>query len=142
VLSPDDLMSLALFGFKAAVLADHAFRKRRPFFKPSVREAFRNSLRIPPGVQMWLPSCDPRRGAVPRGSRFDGTQAVSEPSGGFGTRVRLARVCPPSRPSCSHSATVGIHRPRRGERSRNRPNRASARLAASTASKIGPSATA
>jgi hypothetical protein len=47
--------SMALFAFKTAVVLDHSQRDRSgPFFDRSSRHAFRENLRIPRSVQMWL----------------------------------------------------------------------------------------
>jgi hypothetical protein len=60
LLSPERLRSIAIFAFKSAVIVDHAlvpnpkFRDREPFFSADSRTAFRQSLVIPAGVQMWL----------------------------------------------------------------------------------------
>ena len=48
------IASLAAFTFKMTVVTDHMRSTRKPFFKPSVRSAFRRSLRVPSNVQMWL----------------------------------------------------------------------------------------
>jgi hypothetical protein len=47
--------SMALFSFKTAVVLDHARRlPQPPFFDRNSRHAFRETLTIPPNVQMWL----------------------------------------------------------------------------------------
>ena len=46
--------SIALFGFKTAVVIDHIERNRQPFFERSIRHEFRHSLTIPYNVSMWL----------------------------------------------------------------------------------------
>jgi hypothetical protein len=65
VLDVQRLTSIAIFGFKAAVVGDHLSRGKAPFFSSSIRRRFRQTLDVPFGVQMWL-AClgvsDPRQG--------------------------------------------------------------------------------
>jgi hypothetical protein len=55
-LSPVRLHSIARFAFKTAVVADHYSLSdgQPPFFSTAARHAFRESLQIPGGVQMWI----------------------------------------------------------------------------------------
>lgn len=53
-LLPRGAVSLATFGFKCAVVANHANLHGDPFFSPAARERFKASLAIPAGVQMWI----------------------------------------------------------------------------------------
>jgi len=56
-LSPERLQSIARFAFKTAVVADHyslSGRTSSSFFSTAARYAFRESLQIPAGVQMWI----------------------------------------------------------------------------------------
>jgi hypothetical protein len=56
-LSPERLRSIAIFAFKTAVVADHysiGESSASPFFSAAARYAFRESLKIPGGVQMWI----------------------------------------------------------------------------------------
>jgi hypothetical protein len=53
-LSLRDIALLASFTFLKAVVADHAIKKDNPFFTRAVRERFRESLAVPPEVQMWI----------------------------------------------------------------------------------------
>jgi hypothetical protein len=53
-LLPRGIASIAVFAFKAAVVADHARPKNRPFLFHSVRKRFAESLEIPHGIQVWL----------------------------------------------------------------------------------------
>jgi hypothetical protein len=46
--------SIALFGFKTAIIFDSLARTREPFFDRSVRHGFRISLTIPSNIRMWL----------------------------------------------------------------------------------------
>ncbi len=46
--------SLAIFGFKTAVVFDHVSRKRQPFFDRAARHQFAKSLIIPRNVAMWM----------------------------------------------------------------------------------------
>jgi hypothetical protein len=46
--------SIALFGFKTAVIFDRIVRNRDGFFERSVRHSFRQSLSIPWNVNMWM----------------------------------------------------------------------------------------
>jgi hypothetical protein len=55
-LSPRELAAIAAFAFKTAVVFDHMQRDRKPFFSPSVRVRFSQSLEIPSNAQMWLSS--------------------------------------------------------------------------------------
>lgn len=54
ILQPKDVDLLAAFTFMKAVVADHATDKGEPFFVEDVRERFRESLSVPPQVQMWI----------------------------------------------------------------------------------------
>jgi hypothetical protein len=59
--------SIALFGFKTAVILDYVQRKPtpEPFFEESARYEFRKSLTIPYNVDMWLTGfASPGRGEV------------------------------------------------------------------------------
>jgi hypothetical protein len=51
---PRGAVSLATFGFKCAVVANHANLNGDPFFTRAARERFKTSLAIPPSVQMWV----------------------------------------------------------------------------------------
>lgn len=55
-LSPERLQSIARFAFKTAVVADHYSLSdgQPPFFSTAGRYAFRESLQIPRGIQMWI----------------------------------------------------------------------------------------
>jgi hypothetical protein len=53
-LLPRGILSLSLFAFKHTVVANHSNPNREPFFTRAARERFKNSLQIPPGVQMWI----------------------------------------------------------------------------------------
>jgi len=52
--------SIALFGFKTAVIFDHIRRDREPFFGRSVRHGFRQSFAIPASVRMFIAGFLPR----------------------------------------------------------------------------------
>jgi hypothetical protein len=52
--------SIALFGFKSAVIFDHIRRDREPFFSRSIRHGFRESLAIPASVRMFMAGFLPR----------------------------------------------------------------------------------
>jgi len=57
--------SIALFGFKTAVVLDHLRRDNEPFFERSVRHEFRKSLTIPTNIRMWLTGfLTPGRGEI------------------------------------------------------------------------------
>ena len=85
-LLPSGIASLAVFAFKLAVVADHMHSRRAPFFRPSIRTAFHDSLRIPLGVQMWLSayhSATPRNAGLfntyyfkIRGGRYKGFEGL------------------------------------------------------------------
>jgi hypothetical protein len=51
---PQDIAILAAFTFMKAVVAYDAIPNVEPFFPRAVRERFRQSLAIPPNVQMWI----------------------------------------------------------------------------------------
>jgi hypothetical protein len=51
---PEGLNALAKLAFKMAVVCDHSTERPKPFFQPAVREKFKTSGIIPPGVQMWV----------------------------------------------------------------------------------------
>ncbi len=53
-LLPRGAVSLAIYGFKCAVVANHANLNGDPFFAPAARDRFQNSLALPQGVQMWI----------------------------------------------------------------------------------------
>jgi hypothetical protein len=53
-LSLRDAALLAAFTFLKAVVADHAIEKDNSFFTRAARERFRESLAVPPEVQMWI----------------------------------------------------------------------------------------
>ena len=53
---PAGLVILAAFAFKNAIISDHTYRERKPFFPVSDRVRFMKSLEIPSGVQMWIAS--------------------------------------------------------------------------------------
>jgi hypothetical protein len=53
--------SIALFGFKTAVVIDHLKRDRPPFFDREVRYEFRKSLAIPPNVRVWMAGFESRK---------------------------------------------------------------------------------
>ena len=48
------LISLALFGFKTAVISDHVSIRNAPFFSREQRHNFARTLQIPGGVYMWF----------------------------------------------------------------------------------------
>lgn len=48
------IVSLATFAFKCAVIGNHMSPDGPPFFSPGVRRKFRETLRIPDGVQIWV----------------------------------------------------------------------------------------
>lgn len=55
VLSPADCLSLARFVFMKAVIVDSLNDARRPpFYRQSVRRAFRTTRALPPGFQIWI----------------------------------------------------------------------------------------
>jgi hypothetical protein len=53
---PAGLAILAAFAFKNAIISDHTYRERKPFFAISDRIRFMKTLAIPDGVQMWIAS--------------------------------------------------------------------------------------
>jgi hypothetical protein len=53
-LLPSGAVLLAAFAFKSAIIATCMNKSREAFFTPAARLRFKNSLEIPPGVQMWL----------------------------------------------------------------------------------------
>jgi len=59
-LSPTEIATIAAFAFKTAVIYDYAnlSGEKRPFrgtfFSPRTRQDFRQSLRVPEGVHIWL----------------------------------------------------------------------------------------
>lgn len=53
---PAGLAILAAFAFKNAIISDHTYRERKPFFPISDRVRFMKTLEIPDGVQMWIAS--------------------------------------------------------------------------------------
>ena len=55
-LLPAGIATLGAFAFKNAIISDHTYRERRPFFPISDRIHFMNTLEIPNGVQMWIAS--------------------------------------------------------------------------------------
>jgi hypothetical protein len=58
------IISLAIFAFKTAVVADHMATYGEPFFSREQRHAFARTLKIPGGVFMWFGALDHRnRGA-------------------------------------------------------------------------------
>ena len=63
--------SIALFGFKSAVVFDHIRRDREPFFSRSVRHGFTESFAIPASVRMFVAGFLPR-GNPPGVSRCHG----------------------------------------------------------------------
>jgi hypothetical protein len=48
------LISIGIFLFKTAVIADHASTGNSPFFTIEERYRFRKTLCIPPGLSMWI----------------------------------------------------------------------------------------
>jgi hypothetical protein len=52
--TPRDVIKLAAFTFKNAVIANYLNPKREPFFTRSARELFRATHQIPPNVHMWI----------------------------------------------------------------------------------------
>src|SRR5437870_1568909 len=48
------IVTLAVFAFKCAVVANYMALNESPFFTPHTRHRFRESLIIPAGVHMWL----------------------------------------------------------------------------------------
>jgi hypothetical protein len=53
-LLPRGAVSLAIFAFKCAVVANHANLNGDPFFSPAARDRFKTSLAIPSGFQIWI----------------------------------------------------------------------------------------
>ncbi len=53
-LLPSGLVSLAVFSFKCAILANHMAPNEEPFFSPFIRHRFKDDLEIPSSVQMWM----------------------------------------------------------------------------------------
>jgi len=53
-LSPRDIVVLATFAFKTAIMSCFVNPAREPFFSIACRERFRASLAIPAEVQMWI----------------------------------------------------------------------------------------
>ncbi len=53
---PAGIAILAAFAFKSAIISDHTYRERKPFFPVSDRVRFMKTLQIPDGVQMWIAS--------------------------------------------------------------------------------------
>lgn len=51
---PEQALSISLFAFKTAVIANHSLPEEEEFFDISLRYDFRKSLLIPPKVGMWL----------------------------------------------------------------------------------------
>jgi hypothetical protein len=49
-----DIALLSAFTFMKAVVAGHAIPGAEPFFTRAARERFRQSLAVPPHVQMWI----------------------------------------------------------------------------------------
>jgi hypothetical protein len=65
ILDTARLVSIAIFAFKTAVIGNHMGRDQLPFFPSQVRRRFANTLRIPPGFQVWmgrLADSDPHHG--------------------------------------------------------------------------------
>ena len=65
--------SIALFGFKTAVIFDHMQRGRVPFFPQRARYRFRQCLAIPFNVSMWLAGFLPIGKGEVHTSYHDGT---------------------------------------------------------------------
>jgi hypothetical protein len=61
---PKDRTKLGAFTFKNAVISNYLNPKREPFFTRAIRERFRTSREIPPGVFMWFASL---KTAIPSG---------------------------------------------------------------------------
>ncbi|HEV2379415.1 MAG TPA: hypothetical protein VG206_06420 [Terriglobia bacterium] len=53
---PSGLAILAAFALKSAIISDHTYQDRKPFFSVGIRDRFRTRLEIPVGVQMWAAS--------------------------------------------------------------------------------------
>jgi hypothetical protein len=64
ILQLRSIISLAVFGFKTAVVADHIGAQREPFFTREQRHAFARNLQLPGGLFMWLAAVETQtRGA-------------------------------------------------------------------------------
>jgi hypothetical protein len=48
------LVSISIFVFLKAIVGDHIQRDEKPFFSFAVRTKFRQSLSLPPNMQVWL----------------------------------------------------------------------------------------
>jgi len=48
------LISIGIFLFKTSVVADHVGTGGDPFFTIEERHGFRETLRVPPGLSMWI----------------------------------------------------------------------------------------
>jgi hypothetical protein len=80
---------LAAFAFKSAVVANCINKSRAPFFTPATRSSFKDSLKVPDAVQMWLARFSNTSGFsglfsghvlgmnVPKGSPFYGLELYS-----------------------------------------------------------------
>jgi hypothetical protein len=69
MLSTKQLVSIAIFAFKTAVIGDATERKRSPFFRVEMRREFAATLRMPAGFQVWIgciDESDPHHGVFRR----------------------------------------------------------------------------
>jgi hypothetical protein len=57
-ISIGQLISIAAFGFKSAVVADQMGKGGNPMFTKAERYAFRETLRLPSGLFMWIGTLD------------------------------------------------------------------------------------
>jgi hypothetical protein len=62
VLQFSDLAVIAQWAFVKAVVAEHSHDNRKPFFGFAERQAYRETLTVPPGVQMWIASVPKQHG--------------------------------------------------------------------------------
>ncbi|MGC0777884.1 MAG: hypothetical protein WCD68_11815, partial [Candidatus Acidiferrum sp.] len=53
-LTPECVVSIAIFAFLKAVIGDHLSPDRKRFFSMAVRTKFRRSLSLPSNMQVWL----------------------------------------------------------------------------------------
>jgi hypothetical protein len=81
--------SLAIFAFKTAVVIDATQRDKPPFFSRRIRYAFRESLAIPPAINMWMNYYSGPRGALlARASYHNGEIAP-----GYRLQLYVATCC-------------------------------------------------
>jgi hypothetical protein len=53
-ISPECVVSMAIYAFKLAVIGDHMNTKKKPFFSSAIRQRFRRSLSLPSGIHVWI----------------------------------------------------------------------------------------